>query len=179
MGVSHHVSVLNISAVFKKLFHHLHMPLFGCRDQGRPAVLWDKCRSASHYGNCKVGHCCHGNSGESRQCMKCSKGVCVYVHVLHAFIERFNKGGKVFLTQCYVNVYLPHHPGWHWHLFWWALGQSPNCPALPPTWEESVHSERDIQTVRLQALGLDYSITPSSELCLLYLLNKVRTFTFF
>lgn len=63
MGVAHHVSVLNIRAVIQKLFHHLHMPLFGCRDQGRPAVLWDESRAACHHGNRKLGHCCHGNSG--------------------------------------------------------------------------------------------------------------------
>lgn len=50
-GMSHHVPVLNISTVIQKLFHHLHMPLFGCRDQGRPAVLWDKSRAGGHHGN--------------------------------------------------------------------------------------------------------------------------------
>lgn len=166
-GVSHHVSVLDISAVLQKLFHHIHVPLFGCGDQGRPAVLWEKRRAAGHHGNCKVGHCCHGNSGESRQCMECSKGECVHVYVRvcfvffympHTFYREIEQrwpsptcgAWLMFLTRCCVNVCLPHHPGWHWHLSWWALGQSPNCPALQPALKESAHSGKDIQTHALK-----------------------------
>lgn len=104
LGVSHHVSVLNISTVIQKLFDHLHMPLFGCRDQGRPAVLWDKSRAVGHHGNCQLGHCCHGNCGEGRHCMECSKDEYVCVCFYMAAYLLLGDLLKVTYMWCSANV---------------------------------------------------------------------------
>lgn len=73
-----------------------------------------------------------------------------------------------------MGIFSPHHPSWHLLLFWWALEQSRDCPALRPTSKEFGHSVK--HTMRKRELWYFYILTDHLKLRLTFFRCNLHRF---